>query len=269
MQAENNGDSGKIKILSCNIRTSHAKRDGANHWDNRREFCASYIGAQKPDLIGFQEMMVTQHAYLTEAMPEFTCHALIDEPEGGVPADGIFFRKERFDLISAGGYWLSETPHISGTRSWDSDCIRMANWVMLRDRVSGKIFRFVNTHLDHISQLAREKQAAMLVEDAQAFPADYPQILSGDFNCDIKNPALQSLFKGGWHDSYAAAHGNGYPGFTFHAFEGVNHKTAQGNIDWIFTRGKIAVHRAEVLKEAENGRYPSDHFFIGATFSLV
>lgn len=34
--------------------------------------------------------------------------------------------------------------------------MRLVNWVRLRDRETGADFRFINTHLDHVSQTARE-----------------------------------------------------------------------------------------------------------------
>ncbi len=251
-----------MKILSCNIRTSLA-RDGENAWERRKDFCARVIRAQSADVIGFQEMSAVQYADLEAALPAYAVYALVDEPCGDRPQNAIFYRRDAFRLVSAAGYWLSQTPHVAGSRSWDSACVRLANWVRLQDRSTGFEFRLVNTHLDHISQPAREGQAALLVEDARAYPPEYPQILTGDLNANAANRAIAMLQAGGWIDT-GGARGGGDPGLTFHAFQGPATASAEGKIDWIFTRGTLAVLGAEIIRDSENGRFPSDHYFVSA-----
>jgi endonuclease/exonuclease/phosphatase family metal-dependent hydrolase len=257
-----------MKILSCNIRTSLA-RDGENAWPHRKALCARLIRAQEADLIGFQEMSDIQHADLAAALPEYDHYGLADEPCGHRPQNAIFFLKGRFRRVTAGGYWLSKTPHVPGSRSWDSACVRLANWVRLQDLATGKEFRFVNTHLDHVSQPAREGQAALLVEEALAYPAEYPQLLAGDLNAESPNRAINVLREGGWADTFAAANGDRAPGSTFHAFKGPESASPIGKIDWIFMRGCMAATESAVIRDSENGRFPSDHYFLSATVRIL
>ncbi len=178
--------------------------------------------------------------------------------------NAVFYRRERFELLSTGGYWLSETPHIPGTRSWRSDCTRLANWARLVEHPGGREFRVMNTHLDHISQPARENGARLICEDALAYPAGYPQILTGDMNCDAANPAIDIFLNAGWKDSYASVHETPDPGFTYHGFQGPAYRSDIGKMDWIFFRGGIRVLSAEIVRDSRNGRYPSDHYFVMA-----
>jgi endonuclease/exonuclease/phosphatase family metal-dependent hydrolase len=256
-----------MKILLCNIRYGGAD-DGENGWPYRRTFALDVIRDQAPDLIGFQEMWWPQRAYFEAALPAFETYAMADEPVGGQPMNAIFYRREAFALRSAGGYWLSHTPHVPGSRAWDSACTRLVNWIQLEDRETGASFRFVNTHLDHVSQCAREGQARCVVEDARAYPEAYPQILTGDMNCDAANPAIEVFRSGGWADTYDVVHGTEDPGFTFHAFQGPAFESRVGKMDWIFTRGGIAVRDAAVIRNARDGRFPSDHYFVSAELSL-
>ena len=146
--------------------------------------------------------------------------------------------------------------------------MRLANWIRLQDRATGTDFRVINTHLDHISQAARENQAQLIVEDAKAYPDDYPQILTGDMNCDSQNPAIAAYRTGGWMDSYGALHGTENPGHTYHEFLGPRYVPEIGKMDWIFGRGKIKPVAAEIITDSAGERFPSDHYFVSATFVM-
>jgi endonuclease/exonuclease/phosphatase family metal-dependent hydrolase len=226
------------------------------------------IRAQSPDIICFQEMWAEQLLYLRTCFSAFEWFGTVDEPRGRNPMNAVFFRSEAFTQVSAGCYWLSETPHIPGSISWDSRCVRLANWLRLEEAASGKEFRVVNTHLDHVGQLAREKQAALIVEDTRAYADQYAQILTGDMNCEVKNKAIGIFKAGGWQDTYAAVRGEKDPGHTYHGFLGPGFEADMGKIDWIFARGAARVIGAEIIRDSRDGRFPSDHYFVSADILL-
>lgn len=255
-----------MKILTCNIRCFGAE-DGVNNWVHRKNVCADIIRSQTPDIICFQEMWRQQFADISSAFPDYQSYAMVDEPVGRHPQNCIFYRSNVYGLISAGGYWLSEKPHIAGSSSWESACVRLANWVRLEDCATGTELRVVNTHLDHISQAAREKQAALIIEDSSAYPPEYPQILTGDMNCDFRNAAIDTFKAGGWVDTYGSVHGTEDPGHTFHKFLGPEHESDIGKMDWIFTKGTLKPMAAAVITDPLAERFPSDHYFVSATLS--
>ncbi len=256
-----------MRILTCNIRYSGAP-DGGNGWAHRKDICVDIIRSHAPDVICFQEMWEEQFHDLRPAFRGFETFGMADEPLGRHPVNSVFFRSDAFTLISAGGYWLSKTPHVPGSKSWDSDCVRLANWLRLLDKASGQEFRVINTHLDHISQLARERQAQLIVDDACAYPQDYAQLLAGDMNCDVENAAIGVFRTGGWQDTYGTIHGSEDPGHTFHDFEGSDHQPENGKIDWILAKGETRVLDSAIIRDARNGRFPSDHYFVSADVSL-
>ncbi|HWL53947.1 MAG TPA: endonuclease/exonuclease/phosphatase family protein [Chthoniobacteraceae bacterium] len=288
-----------FKILTCNIRRATYDSVDAktgNNWDARKGFCAEIILRQKADIICFQELGRKQFSFLKKELAGYGWTEMRGKtPLGRDPYHAIAFRLDRFKKYSSGGYWLSETPHVPGSRSWGSSGIRMAEWVRLIDKASGKEFRVLNTHLDHIGQEARVQQARMLTEDSNAYPPDYPQILTGDFNVDTRNPAVELVRKAGWTDSYASIHGDEDPGFTFHHFQGPAYEKRQmrvdpvtfqtiffakqtagnahfpkmGKMDWIFLHGKMKASAAEIIRDDHDGHYPSDHYFVSATVSLA
>ncbi len=258
-----------MKILTCNIRTAFAsKKDGENGWGFRKDICAQQIKSQSPDIICFQEMTSTQFDDLSQALPEYENYGMVDDSLGHDPANSIFYRRDLFALVRSGGFMLSETPHIPSSKSWGSAYVRFANWVRLKDKKSGIEFRVVNTHLDNISELARENQARLIVENTEVFPADYPQILTGDMNEDVTYKGIQNFKTGGWVDTYNLIHGTENPEHTFHGFQGPDSTFEMGKMDWVFVRGNIKTLDAKIIKDKVNGKYVSDHYFVSATLSF-
>ncbi len=261
-----------MKILTCNVRIAITK-DLNNQWVYRKDLCAKIIKAQNPDIICFQELWKNQFNDLSESLTDFDTYGMAESADSHHQVNCIFYHRNQFELISSSGYWLSEKPHVAGTKSWDSNCVRLANWVRLKDKISGKEFRVVNTHLDHLGQTARENQAKIIIEDSVAYAADFPQILTGDMNCDVNNKAIQEFKNGGWVDTFSFVHGPKEPGNTYHAFIGPKYVVPEndmtkGKMDWIFIRGNFKVADAEIIREEENGRFPSDHYFVNATVTM-
>lgn len=256
-----------MKILTCNVRYSGAD-DGENAWPHRSAFCARVIAGEQADVICFQELWADQYDVLLAALPGYATYTMGDLPGGEHPQNGIFYRRDAFECPAAGGYWLSPTPHVPGSSGWESDCVRVAVWVRLRDRDTGREFRVVDTHLDHVSQAARENQARIICEDASAYPDEYPQLLAGDMNCEAHNPAIEVFKAGGWVDTYGPLHGTEDPGPTHHGFNGPAYDGGQGKIDWILARGAVRAEKAEIITASEDGRFPSDHYFLSATVVL-
>jgi endonuclease/exonuclease/phosphatase family metal-dependent hydrolase len=263
------------KILSCNIRadtpTDAQTGDG---WADRKELCADVMRAQRADVICLQECQQVHLKHLKLRLPEFDTFALSNPGPTAHPVNTVLFSRARYEMLSAGGFWLSEKPHVAGSKSWDAAYSRLVNWVQLRERASGKELRVWNTHLDHLGQVAREKQAEMIVQASAVFPPALPQLLTGDFNCDASNPAVKRVAAAGWADTYAAVHGAEDPGFTYHEFLGSRFgeqtpkEQLPGKIDYIWCRGPLKVLAAEVIRDSRNGHYPSDHYFLSAAVAL-
>jgi len=248
-------------IITCNIRASSMANDfNERFWPTRRDFCLQTIMKRNPDVIMLQECCMDQLKDLQRILGEdWSAYFMLQEPSFDAPENAIFFRNKFGTIQNCGGYWLSETPHIPGSVSWDSECVRFVNYVVL-DTTEGRV-RLINTHIDHASQLARENQAAMLNQDAQAWPQELPQVLTGDMNCDVTNPALQSFLNNGWRDSYAEATGIVNERFTAHEFLGENLDADNrfrhiGKMDWIFLRGNISCTSSSLVMDHDGILFP-------------
>lgn len=268
-----------MKIMSCNIRISSAD-DGVNSWSQRKKICLEILVSQQAHILCFQEVEYDQMQDLQQAFPDFSMYGIPQTSSSRSFANVVLCERERFELISCNGFWLSETPHIPGSKSWNSYSIRSTTCLRLVDATTNKEFHLINTHLDHISQTAREQQARLLNENSEAFAKDFPQILTGDMNADGRNRTITYLKQHGWRDTYERIHGPEEPGATFHCFAGPAYKEKlkasgydwwpldTGKIDWIFTKGPVNVRDAHIIKDSVNGYYPSDHYFVSTDIDL-
>lgn len=258
-------------VMSCNIRITGLEADEVDgrRWDDRKDVCLKVIKSRKPDIICMQEVIYESYGYMKKKLPSYIAFGF-EGPEMDPWTEGyhligknvIFFSKARYELIAEGCYWLSDTPTIGGSISWESSRARHCNWVRLRDKKTGKVFRVLNTHLDHITKLAKTMQAKAIVEESSQYADDFPQLLFGDFNSGIKDEPYAIFTKAGWKDVYEAVHGHEETGFTAHGWKFERPKGRR--IDFIYTKGGVETLEAEILKDAPRGIYPSDHYFLYA-----
>lgn len=268
----------KHRIMSCNIRVAlpDDSLKGVG-WDKRKDVCIEIIKQHHPDIICTQEVIGVQYEDMVNTLPDYYSFGFVGpemdaNPIGyhGIAKNVIFFSKKRYKFVSAGNYWLSETPEIAGSKSWDTARARHCNWVRLIDTYSGKEFRVMNTHLDHVAQLAKEKQIEMILNEASQYKTDFPQLLIGDYNSNISNNVIKMIRAAGWSDTYAEVHGEGEAGGSTHDFDGITVKAgkARKRIDFIFSRGTIKSIDSDLIKDTVNGVYPSDHFFLFADIEI-
>ena len=103
--------------MSFNVRYGTAT-DGDNHWDRRKDFLVATIRAFDPDLLGTQETLEFQRDHIAAGLPGYD-HAGVGRNDG--QADGemmaLFYRRERFERLDGGHFWLSATPEVAGSKS--------------------------------------------------------------------------------------------------------------------------------------------------------
>lgn len=263
------------RVMTCNIRVTGLPSDEKDgiRWDDRKATTIQCITKYKPDIIMMQEVIYDSYAYCREKLKNYFAFGF-EGPEMDPYTEGyhliaknvIFFSKARYEYVSSGTYWLSETPLIAGSMSWETNRARHLNWVRVRDRKTGKEMRLLDTHLDHKSTLAKTNQARMIVEEAAQYPDTFPQILCGDFNSRKWNEWVKYIMANGWTDVYDLMHNGVEFGYTAHNFYGDNRpnpkKKKMGRIDYILTRGPLEAVECEVLKDCPNGIWPSDHYFM-------
>lgn len=262
-----NGPSATLCVMTYNLR--YASPTPPNAWPQRRPLMREIIQSTAPDVMGTQEGLYAQLKDLAADLPEFDW--IGTGRDGGSKGEfmAVFFRKTRLEPLAFDHFWLSDTPNVIGSTSWGNSNRRMVTWVKFRDRTTGGEFFLFNTHFDHQIQPAREKSADLVRERVAALGTKIPVLLIGDFNAAAEsNQAYRILTAGNFFaDAWLTARERRGEGIgTFNGF-----KAAQPNgsrIDWILTRGDVAVDRAETVTFARDGQFPSDHFPVVAWMRL-
>jgi endonuclease/exonuclease/phosphatase family metal-dependent hydrolase len=269
------GNDGHLTVVTYNIRYANPK-DGENVWENRRESMVAYLRGTGADLIGLQEVEPAQRAYLAEHLTDYAWYgvgrnATHDEGEG----TPIFYRRDRLDAVDRGTFWLSTTPAVAGSRGWDAALPRVASWLKLRDRRTGREFLIVNTHFDHMGPEARLQSAHLVTrtidELARSGVARLPVILTGDFNCRpdsapyaaIVKPADAALALADAQHLSRTPHAGGDS--TSNAFKAIS---PGAKIDHVFVRDVPGVLAHRIEDPRVDGRFVSDHQPIVAVLDL-
>ncbi len=260
------------RIMCCNIRVAldEDEQKGVG-WSKRKHLCIDTIRKQKPDIICLQEVLKIQSEDFQKAFPSFQLLGF-DGPEmdahkegyHGIAKNPVLFDSSRYILLNAGTYWLSETPLIGGSKSWDTARARHVNWVRLKDKISEKEFRVINLHLDHISETARQQQVKLALQECNQYQNDFPQFLAGDFNAKATGEVVSLVKSHGWKDAHFELNGFDEEEFTVHEFKGLEYskKKEKGKIDFLFYKGKVKPVSSKIITDNKAGKYPSDHFFL-------
>jgi endonuclease/exonuclease/phosphatase family metal-dependent hydrolase len=264
-----------LVVMSFNVRYA-AANDGENNWDKRKDLACDVVRRQAPDLIGLQEALRVQIDDFRAALPQYA-ELGVGREDGKTKGEysAILYRKDRFDVNDSGTFWLSDTPEVPGSITWGNACTRVCTWARFLPK-SGKPFYLFNTHLDHISQPAREKGMALIMSRLTGRKHQDPVVLTGDFNSGENNPVVHYLLgerqldaaSNGLSknplplvDTFRLLHKDATDVRTAHGFTGSRSGT---KIDYIFVQPGVEVLKAEILYDSKDNHYPSDHFPIMA-----
>ena len=247
----------KFRILSFNILV-----DRGPHWDARKVQVGEFIRKNHPDVFGLQEPTKPQMDDLAPYLKDYAYVGVArDDGKEQGEYSPVYYRTDRYRALKSGTFWLSETPE-APSYGWDANCRRVCSWALLQDKVSGKLFVFANTHLDHIGKVARRNGALLIKERLTALvPAGTPLMVTGDFNVEDTEEAYITMTTGGipLGDAYKMARKRTGCKTTFHAWGKIPDEKAY-KIDFIFLSPQLKVKRAEIFNSyLAPDQYLSDH----------
>lgn len=245
-----------MKIVTFNLRCAW-RGDGINSFIHRVGMIYEKINAEKPTVIGFQEVKPIQLDLLKKMLPEYEFTGLFRSEKFAEEGLFVALRKEEAEAIGSETYWLSPTPFLPGSRFPNqSNCPRVCNVVTLLLKESLRRIRLINLHLDHISEEARVTGMKCVLDDLASREKIFslPTLLFGDFNAFPDSEAVSLCRK------------NAFPRLTdltssipvsFHAYGQREEK-----IDYLFATDDLASEctGATAWDENDCGIYLSDHY---------
>jgi endonuclease/exonuclease/phosphatase family metal-dependent hydrolase len=265
----------ELNLMTFNLRYENDEDVGKRAWKRRVVGIVKMVREEKLDVLGIQEGQHGQVADMRVSLSKYD-FAGQGRDDGGREGEyvGIFFRKDRFekDEKRSGMMWLSDTPERVGSMTWGNGIPRVATWVRLVDRESGQGLWVVNVHLDHRSQVSREKGVRLVAERLVRMNEEGDAVVwMGDFNAVEGNPAVRFVkgdkgalvaVKGfeGMVETYDVLNAQDRKRGTLHFW--MSDPNRQWKVDHIFiTRGGEVLESA-ILRGGEP--YLSDHFPVKA-----
>lgn len=219
--------------------------------DERDARVVEMILKYMPDTIGVQEASPSWMNTLKKSISAYYNY-VGEGRDGGDNGEynAVFYLKDKFELVESGTKWLSASPKIP-SRFPSSSLNRIYTYAQLRRISDGAEFVHVNTHLEHTSEAAREKQTEVLMKFIET-KISLPILISGDFNCTAGSAPYKMIIAGGLTVSSAVA-AQSDNAATFHG-------SSSKVIDFIFINtDHINVDTYHVCNEMINGDYASDH----------
>ncbi len=258
---QNNPGSDTLKITSFNIRYGEAN-DGINSWPNRKDLIKEYILASKPDILGVQEALSGQMAYI-DSIPGYE-YVGVGRDNGMTQGEycAIFFNTNKFEVKESGTFWLSETP-AKPTKGWDGACYRICTWARFKNKV-GREFYVFNTHLDHMGKKARMEGARLIVSKISLLNPKIPVFLSGDFNSTSDQLPIKIIMDFLSDSREISQIPDPTDGLTFNDFKPDG--TATQRIDYIFVNNLVRVLSFKTNKLRPGGKFLSDHYPIEGSY---
>lgn len=256
-------DQQKLIVASFNVRVPC---DPAPYdWEGRKPRVRWLFKKNAFHICGLQEAVKQQIDDIVECSSYAYTGGGRDDFKDGGEHSCIVYDTERLELLESGTFGLSEFPDVPGARSWGSCCPRIASWGKFKDKVTGKELMVYNTHLDHVSELARVKGIEMVVDHAKKNGAGLPMILMGDFNAGPDSETYKvaaDLLR----DSRAISEsGHVGPDKTFQKY-GMDVKDLP--IDFIFVSQEIRVFSHVTDDRKPGDEFASDHYPVIATIGF-
>ena len=265
---------GSVELTVGNFNLRGDLDRGDNSWAMRRPRALDRIRAAGYDLFGTEECYGYMLEDVRREVSEYEFYGQCTGDRTGTYS-ALFYRKDRFDLLDKGDFWMSDTPdRISN--GWDLNHLRICSWGKLRDRASGRVFFFFNTHLDNDGRKSapeaeelRTRCTRLILSRIRAIAGDAPVLLTGDLNDPPEREAIRLLtIEGALQDAFVASEtAPEGPVGTFH-----DYKPSLKNdwrIDYILASPQFRIRSYRCVDtDLTEGHCASDHYSILAKLVL-
>ncbi|PAY21870.1 hydrolase [Dietzia natronolimnaea] len=265
----------QIHVMSWNIRrpVPAIMARPADRWDRRAPALRSLLAAERPTLLGAQEVLPEQAAVMLDALgPGYHAVGRGRGADGRGEASPIFYDSARLELLDWDQIALSDTPARAGSVSWGNLIPRVTVSATFRDRRTSRHLLMINTHLDPFSARSRLRSSRAIGDlVAAAGPSsarDTPAVVTGDLNTRPGGAAVSELVRDGmlvdtWHGARTRVSEE------WGTYSGYRAPRRNGSrIDWILASSAFRVTHAAINPVRPGGVWASDHLPVHAVLSL-
>ena len=243
-------------IITYNIKYDD-KNDTVNNWNDRKEYMVSQLRHYDVSIIGLQEALFHQCAYIDSSLTDFT-YVGVGRDDGMQKGEfsPIFYDSTKYEAVQSGTFWLSESPEKQG-KSWDAAFPRVCTYALLKDKKQQTRFWVFNTHFDHIGVQARIYSARLITDQIKIFNREnLPVILMGDFNVEPQDTPIQTI-KEYLTDALTISSKPLYG--PFGTFNGFTQDIVDKRIDYFFTHKIKVMAYVHLDDKLPNNNHISDH----------
>lgn len=261
-----------MNIATFNIRVQVPRDKGNRSWLVRRKFVADVVKSNDFDIFGVQEMGdIIQRMSLRLSLKDYSYYGkgrnALDFINPGSEQVGIFWKKDKYNVLDKGYFYLS--PKLDRTVGWDAKYVKPLVWIKFKDINGGNEFYVINTHFDHIGQVARLESARIVTNFVKGIikldgSATAKIIFMGDLNTNESfEPYVYNELSKSMSDSFNTCNSSFGPKGTYNAYEN-KEPVLVSRCDYIFTRN-VEVDEYHCVNKTYDGIFPSDHFPVKIT----
>ncbi|OAQ39134.1 endonuclease [Pedobacter psychrophilus] len=247
-----------LTVGTYNLRLETSS-DVGNLWKDRRMAVSSLIRFHDFDILGIQEAFKNQIQDVLTALPNYAVYGKgRDDGQDAGEHSAIFYKKDKFELLDKGDFWLSETPE-TPSLGWDATCCkRICSWVYIKDKITKKKFYVFNAHYDHQGVIARKESSKLIISKIELIAGKNPAVFMGDLNGNHDSEPYEIIEKSDLLiDSYTQVK---YPYANNNSFQNFGKSvTGTAIIDHVFVSKHFTTSNWGVLTDTYQGKYPSDH----------
>lgn len=175
----------RVRLVSYNMLFNlyDHNLEEVNRWPQRLPRIVEILEDMQPDVMGVQELYQDQ---LNDLLPFVdSTYAFYAKPCEDGELNGIFYRKDRFEVIDSKVLYISKTPTEPA-----SETLTM---LKLRDLRTGQQFGVFNVHLAFGNINKRDFQARFIAEQVEDYSKNTPVLLMGDLNLFPNRLDLEKL----------------------------------------------------------------------------
>lgn len=255
----------EISALSQNLRLTAVFDDG---WDNfvmnRYGRVETLCNNYDADIKCFQEADYMWRMKLNSMFNEEEYYHNYYKNSKGL-ANPIYVKKSKFDMIDSGNFIVSEEYEREVTKDGETKMVkyesRIATWVKVKDKNTGKTLTMVNTHLAFHEDVQIASCTKIMDFVGRCGTDGY--LICGDFNFNMHKTSRYSIMTaGGTKDMAIAATKEGKTGVMSYTCHGFGKAKEMQRIDFFFGSESLTSKMYTVVNDLIDGQFASDHYGI-------